>query len=139
MPKRVAPAVLDAALADVPTLGVTGAAVKHGIGKATISRHARERGIETVPNERIAAAVATHALNAEAVRAEVTTRLWEIADKASRRELELLASADLRSVVGARTRAIHDAELLAGRATNRTETVDVLDAEIAKLVEELRA
>lgn len=139
MPKPYPPALRTAVLADVPEIGVSAAAKKHGIGKGTVSKWAKETGVETVPTEQVANAVQTHALRAEALRADVTARLWEIADKASRRELELLRSADLRSVVGARTRAIHDAELLGGRATGRTETVEPIDLELARLAAEIKA
>ncbi len=71
------------------------------------------------------------------VRAAVAGRMWEIADRASRRELELLGASDLRSVVGARTRAIHDAELLSGRATARVEHAEPIDAELERLVKQL--
>lgn len=129
----------QAALADVPDLGISGAAKKHQVGKASLSKWCADAGIRTDRNERTGPAIeAAAARNAER-RTEVVERLWEIADRASRRELELLEASDLRSVVGARTRAIHDAELLAGRATGRTETIEPLDAEIARLVEEMRA
>jgi hypothetical protein len=140
MPRPHAPEKRAAVLADVPALGISGAAKKHRIGKATVSRWADAAGVGTVPNERTREAVEAHSARAEELRSQVHGRLWEIADAGSKRELELIRGSkapDLRSVVGARTRAIHDAELLSGRATARTEHVEPIDAEIARLVEQM--
>lgn len=139
MPRRHPPELRAAVLADVPTLGVTGAAKRHKVSKATVSEWANCANVRTVRNEQTADATEIAQEIAERRRVAVKNRLWEIADLASKRELELIqAGSKLRDVVGARTRAIHDAELLAGRATSRTEQLEPLDAEIARLVEDLR-
>jgi hypothetical protein len=140
MPPKAPQATRAAALADVPTLGITASAKKHGVSQGTVSKWAKAAGVECYASESIAnAAEAARAL-AEQRRTDVKARLWEIADKASKRELELIqAGSRLHDVVGARTRAIHDAELLAGRATSRTEQIETLDAEIARLVEQMKS
>lgn len=114
-------------------------AVQHqlGIAKSTVVSWARANGIRTVRNETNAAAIETIQIDAAARRAAVLDRLWRIADEASALELTKLAKANLRDIVGARTRAIHDAQLLAGDPTGRTETVhtDQLDREIERLLD----
>lgn len=127
------------ALALYAEAGPTAVQQQLGIAKGTVAGWARRNGVRTVRNERMAAAVEAIQVDAAARRAIVADRLWRIADEASALELTKLAKADLRDIVGARTRAIHDAQLLAGDATSRTEArvTDQLDREIEALVEAL--
>ena len=110
-----------------------------GIPKRTIADWAKSAGITTTTAQARAkteAARAHLALTVEERRAERIEKLNRIADLAADLELDILADEErpsLRDVVGARTRAIHDAELLAGRATSRTESVTQLDAELEEL------
>lgn len=125
------------ALALYAEAGPTAVQEQLGIAKATVAGWAAANGVRTVRNERTAAAVEAARVDAAARRAIVADRLWQIADEASALELTKLRDADLRDVVGARTRAIHDAQLLAGDVTARTETrtSDALDREIERLLE----
>lgn len=110
-----------------------------GIPKRTIADWAKAAGITTTTAQARAkteAARAHLALTVEERRAARIAKLNRIADLAADLELDILADDErpsLRDVVGARTRAIHDAELLAGRATSRTESVTQLDAELEEL------
>lgn len=117
-----------------------------GIPKPTLHRWALAAGIETAEitersTERNRAAAqasaAVRTYDAEVFRTEMVAKLAEVARKAAAKELELIAKGDLRAVVGSRTRAIHDLQLLSGDPTARTETVakDSLDREIERLFE----
>lgn len=59
-------------------------------------------------------------------RARMLELLAEIAELGAEREIDLLAdpNVSLRDVVGARTRAIHDLQLLSGGVTSRSEQAD---------------
>lgn len=92
-----------------------------GIPKGTVTGWAKTAGIGTVRNERTAAATEAMALDAAERRARLAERLLTVAERAVDHELAKLATADLRDIVGARTRAIHDHQLLAGEATARSE------------------
>lgn len=131
------PAEKADALALYASEGPTAVQAKLGIAKGTVAGWARTNGVRTVRNESTAAATEAVMVDAAARRAIVAARLWQIADEASALELTKLAKADLRDIVGARTRAIHDAQLLAGDVTARTETrtTDALDREIEHLLE----
>lgn len=124
--------------------GDTLAQVHHdtGIPKPNLRRWAAQAGVEvTRATEKTREATAASKANAEERRAKLIAKLGRIADLASDLEVAILLDGDerpsLRDVVGARTRAIHDAELLAGRATSRTASVTALDEEIATLAEAL--
>lgn len=111
-----------------------------GISLRTIYRWADEEGVARLHAERTAEATAAHKRNAEHRRTVLADKLWRLADLAADVELELLPEdASLRDVVGLRTRAIHDALLLTGQATSRTEqvTTDSIDAEVRRLAEQL--
>lgn len=120
-------------------------AVHHdtGIPKSTLSGWAKTEGIDLLERceAKTRGAVKAKQANAEERRAKLIAKLGKIADLASDLEVAILLDSDerpsLRDVVGARTRAIHDAELLAGRATSRTSSVTALDEEIATLAEAL--
>lgn len=140
MPKRrYTPDERTAALALYAEHGPTAVQDTLGIPKGTVTGWAKAAGIGTVRNERTAAATEAMALDAAARRARLAERLLTVAERAVDIELTKLAKADLRDLVGARTRAIHDHQLLAGEATARHEhvTVDAVDAEIARLEAEL--
>lgn len=125
------------ALALYVEAGPTAVQAQLGIPKQTVQQWAAKDGLRTVRNERMAEAVEAVQVDAAARRAIVQARLWQIAEEASAIELTKLADADLRSVVGARTRAIHDAQLLGGDPTSRNENVNVesLDREIERLMD----
>ena len=128
-----------AALALYAEAGPTAVQDTLGIPKGTVTGWAKTAGIGTVRNERTAAATEAMALDAAERRAVLADRLLAIAEQAVDVEVSKLRNADLRDVVGARTRAIHDHLLLAGEATSRSEhvQVDAVDAEIARLTSEL--
>lgn len=119
------------------TDGPSAAAERFGMTKGCVTKWAKAAGLETVANERTRAATETVVANGQARRAALAERLWAVAEKAVGIELSKLEKADLRDVVGARTRAIHDAQLLTGDATSRSETIvtDTIDREIARLSE----
>ena len=108
-----------------------------GIPKSNLRRWAAEANITVVrTTEKTREATLASKANAEQRRAALVEKLGRIAELAGDLELEILMGDErpsLRDVVGARTRAIHDAELLAGRATSRTESVTALDAELEAL------
>ena len=108
-----------------------------GIPKSNLRRWAAEANITVVrTTEKTREATLASKANAEQRRAALVEKLGRIAELAGDLELEILMGDErpsLRDVVGARTRAIHDAELLAGRATSRTESVTALDAELEEL------
>ena len=122
-------------LANGHTLAETHAAT--GIPKSNLRRWAAEANITVVrTTEKTREATLASKANAEQRRAALVEKLGRIAELAGDLELEILMGDErpsLRDVVGARTRAIHDAELLAGRATSRTESVTALDAELEEL------
>lgn len=103
------------------TAGPTAVQTQLGIHKGTVTKWAQAAGVATVSNQRNAAAVEAVKITTALRRNVVAERLWEIADVASRRELDLIGDANLHDVVGARTRAIHDAQLLDGSATGRVD------------------
>jgi transposase-like protein len=123
------------ALALYAEQGPTAVQDELGIAKGTVAGWARANGVQTVRNERTAAATEAVVVDAAATRAALAAKLWALADKAIEVELQKLTKADLREVVGARTRAIHDAQLLTGEVTGRTETrtVDSVDRAIEEL------
>lgn len=114
-----------------------------GIAEGTLGAWASRAGVATVAADvtRAATAVAAERRRyvAEEFRAQMVERLAEIASAASEAELRRIAGekATLHEIVGARTRAIHDLQLLSGEATGRHETrsTDMLDREIERLLE----
>lgn len=123
--------------------GKAEAARMTGISAGTIGAWASRAGVATgaAENLRAATAVATarRTFVAEEFRARMVETLAQVAERAAAKELERLAGskASLHEIVGARTRAIHDLQLLSGDPTTRTETVakDSLDREIERLFE----
>ena len=112
-----------------------------GIPQSNLRRWAAQAGIDVVrTTEKTREATEAAKANAEQRRVKLIAKLERIAELAGDLEVEILLGDErpsLRDVVGARTRAIHDAELLAGRATSRTASVTALDEEIATLAEAL--
>ncbi len=129
------------ALAAYVEHGPREAAAITGIPSSTIQSWAKAAGLRTKRNERTAAAVDAIKLSAEERKARLADDLLRIAEMAVGLEVAKMPAADLRDIVGARTRAIHDAQLLTGNATSRTEVnhVDAVDAEIAALTALLAA
>lgn len=110
-----------------------------GIPVNTMARWARAAGIDVVARrlDKTREATAASLASREARRIARIDALERLADLAIAAEIEMVTDGELRDVVGCRTRAIHDAELLAGRATSRTSSVTALDEEIATLAEAL--
>ena len=96
-----------------------------GIPRRTIAQWAADESIDTVAQAVTKTARARQALaaTAEERRATLAAKLLEVAECAAAVELDRIAdgSASLHEIVGARTRAIHDMQLLSGEATARTE------------------
>lgn len=110
----------------VRTEGQAEAARRTGIPLGSIKGWANRAGItmEDPAPDSVRMAVMVRRRSLAERKARLLELLGEIAELGAERELELLAmveSNDLRSVVGARTRAIHDMQLLAGDVTARTE------------------
>lgn len=120
--------------------GPTAVQAAMGIPKATVTNWAKAAGIGTVRNAKTAAATEARTLDLASRRVVLAEKLQTVAEVATERELQILATPfpELRDVVGARTRAIHDSQLLSGGATSRHEVItDAVDAEIAALTAEL--
>lgn len=139
MPAPAPPEIRAKAIQLVQEVGVREAAKQCGVSPGAVSKWALAAGVETVHSERTRAALEARQLDAATRRDELATRLLLVAEIGLERELELIATADLRDVVGARTRAIHDAQLLAGQATSRTEHRSELDREIESLAVKMAA
>lgn len=136
------------ALALYAEVGKAEAARRTGISAGTIGAWASRTGVATDAAANIRAATevaaAKRTYDAQEFRTQMVGRLAEVAQLAAAKELERLADgkASLHEIVGARTRAIHDLQLLTGAATGRTESVDrtpEVDAELAKVIELRRA
>lgn len=128
--------------------GLSAASSMTGVPKPTLHRWATAEGIDTdavtersTERNRAAAQVAAsrRAYVAEEFRTEMVAQLAALAREAVAHERALLASSDLRAVVGARTRAIHDLQLLTGAATGRTETLEADRQRALELIDELAA
>jgi len=126
-------------------VGPAEAARQTGVNPGTLRSWAHRTGAATVAPEELRnrtghARARAHATHAD-FKADMIEQLSTVASVAVRREIELVTSdsATLRDIVGARTRAIHDLQLLAGDPTQRTETRTStdLDAEIEQLVARL--
>lgn len=119
--------------------GETLASVHHdtGIPRQTLSRWASDAGVDlghTAEKTR-AAAEARLAKGADR-RAELADALLAVAEAALPVEVDRIldGTASLHEIVGARTRAIHDMQLITGAATGRTEYHD-LAAQIAEMAD----
>lgn len=131
------------ALALYATDGPTAVAQELGIPASTVVSWAKAAGVRTMRNERTAAAVEALQVDGEARRARLAGRLLDLAEQASELEFDLVKTAGLRDVVGARTRAIHDHQLLTGQATGRVEhaapeRTEGQQHELAKVLELVR-
>jgi transposase-like protein len=118
--------------------GLYVATERTGIPKGTISSWAQRDGLQTVcVPEKVRAAAAMRSATVEERRAALAEKLVEVAELGVELEVDILRSKDanLRDVVGARTRAIHDLQLLTGAATARAEhvIVDQVDDELQRL------
>lgn len=154
-PSVYSPKQRAAALDLVPKIGLAKAARQLKIPKSTLGGWCKDAGVPTSTEESRAQTVAATAESiltrreqvaktranlvgalaeiAELGAAVETARLKTALENAGRGEMDLTR---LSEVVGARTRAIHDMELLDGRATDRTEVVDSTD-DIMDLQKEL--
>lgn len=137
MPAACPPETRARAIELAQQVGVTAAAEATGVSKGSVSMWCKEAGVQTVQSERTAKAVAAIRANAEERKARLADRLLEIAEAGTDRTLEILSEAQMRDLVGAWTRAIHDAQLLSGGATSRPEHKSQLDAEIERLAEKI--
>lgn len=111
------------------------ASVHHrtGIPRQTLSRWAKAASVDLGHTaEKTREAASARIAKAAHRRAGLVETLTTIAEKAAARELKLIEGAELREVVGARTRAIHDAELLSGQATERHEEVGAVQDEVLR-------
>lgn len=105
-----------------------------GIPKQTLSGWAKDEAIDLGrTTEKIREAVAARNAQQATRRADLADALLALAELAVPVEVDMIDSADLRDVVGSRTRAIHDMQLLTGQPTDRTETVTQLDRELEEL------
>lgn len=126
--------------------GAAHASRELGIPSGTIKSWAHRQNAQPLHHAKntqaTAAAVARRKRSAEERRTRLVELLGEIAELGAEKELELLAGDPaLRDVVGARTRAIHDMQLLAGDVTGRTEVLNrsEVDSALAELTAEMRA
>ena len=101
--------------------GAAEAARRTGITAGSIRSWASRSGVATERREELEAGIAAAAVSHEARRATLAEKMLLIAESAADQELTMIEHAKLRDVVGARTRAIHDHQLLTGAATGRTE------------------
>ena len=96
-----------------------------GIPKKTIASWGYRSGVQTTAptKDQIQAANSRRMYDYETFKQRMTDALSEVAETAVAEELRILVSgeASLDKVVGARTRAIHDLQLLGGGPTGRTE------------------
>jgi transposase-like protein len=118
-------------------VGKAEAARRTGISAGTIGAWCSRAGVATGCTELMRAATEARTATHEARRAALAEQMLLIAEKAAELELAKMVDAPLFQVVGSRTRAIHDHQLLAGAATSRTE---VVGREVATTVlDELKA
>jgi hypothetical protein len=127
------------ALAIYADHGPSVAAERTGIPKGTIAAWSNRTGTQTKCVVKTREATEARLATIEARHAELVIRLTDVAEAAIAREMDLIASGKLRDVVGAGTRAIHDALLLAGKPTERhaTESGSSIDDELVRLAGEL--
>lgn len=129
----------EAVLAAYPELGAAECSKRWGIPKGTVFAWASRAGVQTHATELTQHATAARQATFAARRSALADKLLAIAEQAAGVESDLLGKAKLYEVVGARTRAIHDHQLLVGEVTNRSEVrhTDAMDAEIQALVHEM--
>lgn len=132
------------ALALYAEVGKAEAARRTGISAGTIGAWASRAGVATVAADVTRAATDVSAARrtyvAEEFRTQMVEALARVAVFAAAKELERLAGgkASLHEIVGARTRAIHDLQLLTGAATGRTELTErapEVEAELARVLQ----
>jgi hypothetical protein len=122
------------------------------ITKSAISKWAQAGGVDTVSSERTARAVQAKAISYGELVAELTDLLGQIATtgaKATLGRLQALVGEDgkidlaaakdedLAKIVGSWTRAIHDLQLLSGKATERHDLGSDVDRQIEDLVAQM--
>lgn len=134
--KRYTDAEKAEALALYATDGPTAVQREFGIPKGTVTKWAKGNGIETVAVQNTQAATIAIQVDHEARRAALAEKLLQIAEAGAAQELRLISESRLRDVVGSRTRAVHDLQLLRGEATARTEHTDAR-AEAQRMIDEL--
>lgn len=119
--------------------GAAETARRTGLPEGTVKSWANRNGATNKKLLKTVAATEAKRRSAEERRAVVMERLWEIADRGTEITIDKLDDVDVRDLVGAWTRAIHDAQLLDGRPTERTEQISTseVEAEIARLEREL--
>ena len=113
-----------------------------GISAGTIGAWASRAGVATVAADVTRAATAVSAerrrFAAEEFRTRMVEQLATIAETAAAKELEVLRKdkPSLDKIVGARTRAIHDLQLLTGQSTANVnvERTPETEAEVAKVI-----
>lgn len=105
-----------------------------GISPKTIASWAKRANVKMdAPLERMRAATEAASTKREFEAADFNLRmqlaLADIAETAAAKELSILTQGEptLEKVVGARTRAIHDLQLLTGAATSRNENREVVE------------
>lgn len=145
MPRHqpIDPEVKARAIAIAKTQGISEASRQTGVSRPMLSQALAKEGFKIMPLARqtenaTAVAKANRAKLLEESQARMTSLLTAIAELAARTEIEFLNSrnASLSEVVGARTRAIHDLQLLSGQATARL-TISDDPSELERLAAEL--
>lgn len=91
------------------------------IPQGTIRAWASHGDVATTRLENLHANTDALKATAEERRARLADRMLDLAEMATDHAAQLIGDASLRDVVGLFTRAVHDHELLSGRATTRTE------------------
>ena len=121
---RYTPEQRAAIVARATEIGAGAAAKEHGVKAATLRAWMTRAGAKSpeCPPELVKAEKNAE-LSRELRLARVADLLLAIAEKGTEIELGMIEGASLRDVVVARTRAIHDHQLLTGAATSRTESV----------------
>src|SRR5262245_60874658 len=116
-------------LAAYPELGPAECARRFDVPAGTVAVWANRAGVKAITAEKTQAAVAARVATFADRRARLADRLLALAETAAGREAELISDSKLHEVVGCRTRALHDHQLLTGQVTARTEVraVDALD------------
>lgn len=135
------------AMASVVELGLAEAAAQTGIPKSTLHLWCTDAGIPTSTDEgrqrteaATAASVVARRQRVEQAKGRMTLILATIAELAARAEIQMIqdGKASLSELVGARTRALHDLQLLSGDATERFDSVDDVES-VAALRDQLRS
>lgn len=134
-----------AAVAMAVEFGLAHTSREMEIPKPTIQTWCKEAGVVAggaeKERERTERAIEMSLASRERRDFETRERLVEllsvIAEEAARKEIEAILSGEskLPELVGARTRAIHDLELLAGRATERKEETKKVSHSIEEVLE----